>query len=277
MQPASNCLRSGRQLQQGHTPLAHRAVQQHSSRCPTCVKHARPFLPPLLHTAKQQQPCSAPHRGSSIRAAAVPAVVPVSVAAASFPALQHALAPVLPYIMAAAAACCAALVALMVVTPDSDLTRHSVRSNLPLALLGVAYSAVLLASWSSDTLHLMMPGSLEEGLKGGFNPQFFPTLESVQALFGRPFTAASFLLHVLAINLIAARSAFIDGARCRVPTIHSVLLSAVVGPLGLLSHQLTKWVFDVLVAVTGRDLRPAAKPKLEKSGPGTITIMPYDK
>lgn len=104
------------------------------------------------------------------------------------------------------------------------------------------------------------------------------------------------------------------------PTVHSVLLSAVVGPLGLLSHQLTKvrwqclveqlrlvpsaaewhllcwcgsahvrvrlclllsavlqWVFDVLVAVTGRDLRPAAKPKLEKSGPGTITIMPYDK
>jgi hypothetical protein len=46
---------------------------------------------------------------------------------------------------------------------------------------------------------------------GGFNPQFFPTLESVEALFRRPFTAASFLLHVLAINLIAARSAYIDG------------------------------------------------------------------
>jgi hypothetical protein len=113
MQPASNCLRSGRQLQQGHTPLAHRAV--HSSRLPTCIAwHPRPCLQPLLHTAKQPQPCSAPHRGSSIRAAAAPAVVPVSVAAAaSFPALQHALAPVLPYIMAAAAACCAALVALV--------------------------------------------------------------------------------------------------------------------------------------------------------------------
>jgi hypothetical protein len=48
-------------------------------------------------------------------------------------------------------------------------------------------------------------------LAGGFNPQFFPTLESVEALFRRPFTAASFLLHVLAINLIAARSAYIDG------------------------------------------------------------------
>ena len=48
-------------------------------------------------------------------------------------------------------------------------------------------------------------------MAGGFNPQFFPTLDSVQALFSRPFTAASFLLHVLAINLIAARSAFVDG------------------------------------------------------------------
>lgn len=58
------------------------------------------------------------------------------------------------------------MVMQMVVAPSSDLTRRSVRSNLPLALLGVAYGAVLLASWSTDTLHLMMPGSLEEGLKG---------------------------------------------------------------------------------------------------------------
>jgi hypothetical protein len=178
----------------------------------------------------------------------------------------------------------------MVITPGASITQRSVRSNLLLVLLGVAYGAVLLASWSPDTLHLMMPGSLEEGLRGeqqqqqkrwfgspakascssrssshhavllwlqratarrsgrllagrlsrfrsinvtaslthdacahlpptpavccagGFNPQFFPTLESVQTLFGRPFTAASFLLHVLAINLISARSAFIDGA-----------------------------------------------------------------
>lgn len=46
---------------------------------------------------------------------------------------------------------------------------------------------------------------------GGFNPQFFPTISSVQTLFSRPFTAASFLLHVAAINLIAARSAYLDG------------------------------------------------------------------
>lgn len=125
MQPASNCLRPGRQLQQGHTPLPNRAVQ-HSSRLP-CSWHARPS-PPLLYTAKQQ-PCSASHRGS-IRAAAAPVVVPVSVAAAaSFPSLQHALAPVLPYIMAAAAACCAALVALV----SSAMMVHARAAMLPSA------------------------------------------------------------------------------------------------------------------------------------------------
>lgn len=155
------------------------------------------------------------------------------------------------------------------------------------------------------------------------------------------------------------------GLTSRVPTAHSVLLSSVVGPLGLLSHQLTKvsrlvlgcscqtlsccdkqrtraistgraqsntsavvslvrgrlssctsrldrvarapagcaapavrsafifvttddmvarrrclllqWAYALVAAATGRDLRPAAKPKLEKSGQGTITIMPYDK
>ena len=61
----------------------------------------------------------------------------------------------------------------MVVAPGSALTQRSVRSNLPLVLLAVAYGAVLLASWSTDTLHLMMPGSLEEGLKGKCSAEVF--------------------------------------------------------------------------------------------------------
>lgn len=54
----------------------------------------------------------------------------------------------------------------MVVAPGAAITQRSVRSNVPLVLLAVAYGVVLLASWSSNTIHLMMPGSLEEGLKG---------------------------------------------------------------------------------------------------------------
>lgn len=65
----------------------------------------------------------------------------------------------------------------MVVAPGADLTQKSVRSNMPLVLLAAAYGAVLLASWSTDTLHLMMPGSLEEGLKGGHSTACYITAE----------------------------------------------------------------------------------------------------
>jgi hypothetical protein len=54
----------------------------------------------------------------------------------------------------------------MVVAPSAPLTQRSVRSHTPLVLLSLAYGVVLLASWAPDTLALMMPGSLEEGLKG---------------------------------------------------------------------------------------------------------------
>lgn len=42
-------------------------------------------------------------------------------------------------------------------------------------------------SWQPDTLQLMMPGSLEEGLRTG-EPQFFPKLEGIMALLSRRLT-----------------------------------------------------------------------------------------
>lgn len=54
----------------------------------------------------------------------------------------------------------------MLVAPRAEFTQRSARSNTPLVALAVLYGVVLLASWSTDTLHLMMPGSLQEGLKG---------------------------------------------------------------------------------------------------------------
>jgi hypothetical protein len=37
---------------------------------------------------------------------------------------------------------------------------------VPYALIALAYGAVLLASWQTDTLSLMMPGSWADGFKG---------------------------------------------------------------------------------------------------------------
>lgn len=57
----------------------------------------------------------------------------------------------------------------MLIAPGSTITQRSARSNAPLVAIAVMYGVVLLASWSTDTMHLMMPGSWAEGFKGRFN------------------------------------------------------------------------------------------------------------
>lgn len=125
---------------------------------------------------------------------------------------------------------------------------------------------------------------------GGFRPQFLPSLSGVMLLFSRMVTAASLWVHILAINLYAARTAYMQGtqgpaflpcclgtSQCMyfrdpalyrteatrhlhysrpalmarnnhmahsglergVPVRHTVLLCALLGPVGLLSHFAT--------------------------------------
>ena len=54
---------------------------------------------------------------------------------------------------------------------------------------------------------------------GKFNPQFFPKLEGIQFLFSQTITAASLWVHLLSINLFAARTAYLQG------TLYTLLLS----------------------------------------------------
>lgn len=46
---------------------------------------------------------------------------------------------------------------------------------------------------------------------GNFNPQFMPKLEGIQFLFSQTITAASLWVHILSINLFAARTAYLQG------------------------------------------------------------------
>ncbi len=48
---------------------------------------------------------------------------------------------------------------------------------------------------------------------GGINPQFLPSLSGIMLLFSRLVTAASLWVHILAINLFAARAAYLQGAQ----------------------------------------------------------------
>lgn len=121
---------------------------------------------------------------------------------------------------------------------------HRVRQLLStpwtLAPLALAYAVLLADSWAPDTLRTMMPGSLQAGLSGGFNPQFMPQLGSIMQLLGRPVVAASAWLHLLVINFVAGRFIFWQGVFQGVPTLHSLLVTCVFAPAGLLLHLLTK-------------------------------------
>lgn len=46
---------------------------------------------------------------------------------------------------------------------------------------------------------------------GGFNPQFMPSLAGICTLFSRWLTAASLWVHLLAVNLFAARELYMEG------------------------------------------------------------------
>ena len=109
---------------------------------------------------------------------------------------------------------------------------------VPLSLL---YLAFLVPSWKPGTLQVLMPGSLEAGLQGGFRPQFFPQLSGIVALFsGSELTAGSFWVHILAGILFQAVQIFRDGRRRAVPTLHSLALGLAWGPAGLVSHFVTR-------------------------------------
>ncbi|GBF97735.1 hypothetical protein Rsub_10899 [Raphidocelis subcapitata] len=240
----------------------------------------RPAAAPQQHRAPRPHH---PQRGP--RAVAAPAFpsfrrgaaeAAAAASTAAFPGLQSAVAPLVPAALAAAAAALGAVALLTALAPASQAARRVARSNIPYVLIGLAYGVVLLASWQADTLALMMPGSWADGFKGGFNPQFLPSLDSVATLFSRSFTSASFLLHTVFINMFAARWIYNNGFDERLPTSHSILLAALVGPLGVLSHLITKAAFAAASAAAGRDLRPRGVQVRSEDGGGVITIMPYD-
>lgn len=133
---------------------------------------------------------------------------------------------------------CVSLFGVMLLPPAP--WRRAVVANLwTYAPLAVLYLCLLCLSWQPDTLSLMLPGSLEEGMRTGA-PQFFPQLACIIELLQRRVTAASAWAHLLAVNAFLGRHIYLDGARCRVGVAHSLLLSLFAGPAGLASHLATK-------------------------------------
>jgi len=149
----------------------------------------------------------------------------------------------------------------MALAPRAPLTSAlASRAEAALSPLCALYLALLATSWSPDTMSVLLPGSLAEGLAGGgFNPQFFPALAGVAELFSRPATAASVWVHLLVINLFAARSIwarkFLRGKESEgIRVAHSVLLAGVAAPLGLLADAATRAACELFRRMKGEEV-----------------------
>jgi hypothetical protein len=87
--------------------------------------------------------------------------------------------------------------------------------------------------------------SFRAGWVAATAPAGVPTpgwLPAFAAAFAHPAVSAAAWAHLLTIDLVQARWILRDGAGRGVPVRHSIGLSFMAGPLGLLSHFLTRAV-----------------------------------
>ncbi|EPS71264.1 hypothetical protein M569_03499, partial [Genlisea aurea] len=65
-------------------------------------------------------------------------------------------------------------------------------------------------------------------------------LSGIAKMFSNEMTLASAWIHLLAIDLFAARQIYFDGLKNKVETRHSVSLCLLFCPIGVVIHFLTK-------------------------------------
>ncbi|XP_027077441.1 protein ABA DEFICIENT 4, chloroplastic-like [Coffea arabica] len=118
---------------------------------------------------------------------------------------------------------------LMVAAPKAELTKKLMESSIPYIMLGLLYAYLLYLSWTPDTLRLMFSSK-----------NWLPELSAIAKLFSSEMTLASAWIHLLAVDLFAARQVFHDGLQDNVETRHSVSLCLLFCPVGVLAHFITK-------------------------------------
>lgn len=118
---------------------------------------------------------------------------------------------------------------LMVVAPKAELTKKSMESSIPYIVLGFLYAYLLYLSWTPDTLSLMFASKY-----------WLPELPGIARMFSNEMTLASAWIHLLAVDLFAARQVFQDGLENEIETRHSVSLCLLFCPVGIVTHVITK-------------------------------------
>ncbi|GJP30883.1 hypothetical protein CLOM_g7210 [Closterium sp. NIES-68] len=126
------------------------------------------------------------------------------------------------------------LYTLMIFAPDWHVTEKIMSSSLPSILLGFVYLYLLYKSWTPNTLLYMFSSKY-----------WLPELAGITQMFASTLTVASAWIHLLAVDLFAARHVYLDGLKQKLETRHSLVLCLMFGPLGIAAHSLTKTIAQI--------------------------------
>lgn len=108
-------------------------------------------------------------------------------------------------------------------------TKKSMESSIPYLVLGVLYAYLLYLSWTPETVRLIFASKY-----------LLPELTSIGKMFSSELTLASAWIHLLVVDLFAARHVFQDGLENQIETRHSVSFCLFFCPIGILTHVITK-------------------------------------
>ena len=116
--------------------------------------------------------------------------------------------------------------ALMILLPNWGVTRRVMESYIPYVVLASLYLYLFVSSITPENAQALSS----------------PKLADIARAFGDEKVMAAGWIHYLVMDLFVGRWIYWEGQQTGVWTIHSLVLCLFAGPLGLLSHILTKWI-----------------------------------
>ncbi|BAU43449.1 ABA4-like family protein [Leptolyngbya sp. O-77] len=117
--------------------------------------------------------------------------------------------------------------ALMIFLPNWGMTRRVMQSYLPFVALAGLYVYLFASNLTTTSAQDFASAQLAD----------------IARLFSNEAIAATGWVHYLVMDLFVGRWIYWEGQRTGVWTVHSLALCLFAGPMGLLSHLITNWLW----------------------------------
>ena len=134
------------------------------------------------------------------------------------------------------------LYGMMIGAPRASMSKRTMSSALPFALMGALYGVaaclILRSAGARDLLFAFT--SSTSAAAGSFASYAAHALTLLSGCMATAETAAATWIHLLSLDLFVARHVYLDSLATSTPSRHSLVLCCMFGPVGYLSHTLTK-------------------------------------